>query len=138
MKVINKYLYSCVGHLLIFSVIYISSPVQAYVKNNIVEFNILALRADQAINLFGKQSNITILYRFDKIKNYKTNEVKGIYSIKAAIVKLLEGTRLLHEFDSAGNLVVMEKKVLLTSQPSDVDSNIQNNAKLNLSKRRFN
>jgi len=116
---------------LILSVIYISSPVQAYVKNNVVEFNILALRADQAINLFGKQSNITVIYRFDKIKKYKTNEVKGKYSIKAAIDKLLEGTRLLHEFDSTGNLVVMEEKTHLAHQTSNVDANIHNNAELN-------
>ena len=99
-KVIKKYFFSYIFHLLALPAICVISPVQANFKNNIVEFNVLALRADQAINLFGKQSNITILYRFDKIKNHKTNEVKGIYSIKAAIVKLLEGTRLLHEFDS--------------------------------------
>ena len=61
---------------------------------DLVYFDIEQQNANQALILFGKQSQQTILFSFELTKNIQTNQVKGYYTVDFAIHKLLRKSGL--------------------------------------------
>ncbi|WP_235839631.1 TonB-dependent receptor [Cognaticolwellia mytili] len=61
---------------------------------DLVYFDIKQQNANQALILFGKQSQQTILFSFELTKKIQTNQVEGYYTVEFAIRKLLRGSGL--------------------------------------------
>ncbi len=60
----------------------------------LVHFDIKQQNANQALILFGQQSQQTILFSFELTKSIQTSQVKGYYTVEFAIRKLLRGSGL--------------------------------------------
>ena len=69
-------------------------------------FDIPSQGASNALITLGKQADVTVLYRFDLVKNIITNAVLGKYSLSKAVSLLLADSGLHAEFDTGGNLVI--------------------------------
>lgn len=62
--------------------------------------------ADQALTLFAKQANTTLLFPYELAAEEQANQLKGAYTVEIGIVLLLEGTKLYPVTDSTGQLSV--------------------------------
>ena len=71
-----------------------------------LHFEIPRQRADEALTALGQQADITVLYRYDFVKEYDTNQLHGEYTVSNAVAILLENTGLSSEFDPAGHLII--------------------------------
>ena len=76
----------------------------------IINFNIPRQAADDALTIFGQQANITVLYRYDLVKEYETNSLQGRFLLEEAIYRLLDDTGLEAKFDSVGHLIISQEK----------------------------
>jgi len=72
-------------------------------------FNIPHQRADDALTALGKQADITVIYQYDLVKKYRTNQLKGRYQLPDAVAILLDNVALTAEFDPAGHLIITER-----------------------------
>ena len=95
--------------LLLF-VLFFSVLGKAAEQPGVKEFNIRSQRADKGLKTFGRQADVTVLYRFGVIRRHQTNKLVGEYSIAQAIDILLKNTQLTGRFDQSGNLLIKEKK----------------------------
>ncbi|MDG1753104.1 MAG: TonB-dependent receptor plug domain-containing protein, partial [Thalassotalea sp.] len=57
-------------------------------------FDIQKQSADQALISFAKKTDKTIIFSYELIKNYQTNNVQGYYSFNQALSKLLRNSGL--------------------------------------------
>jgi iron complex outermembrane receptor protein len=71
-------------------------------------FNIPRQPADDALPVFGKQADITVIYPFDRVANHSTNRLVGTYSVTSAVAILFKNTGLFAHFTSEGHLVISE------------------------------
>ncbi|MGX4676212.1 TonB-dependent receptor domain-containing protein [SAR92 clade bacterium H246] len=71
-------------------------------------FNIPRQPADDALPVFGKQADITVIYPFDRVANHSTNRLVGTYSVTSAVAILFKDTGLFAHFTSEGHLVISE------------------------------
>ncbi|TDF34878.1 TonB-dependent receptor [Alteromonadaceae bacterium M269] len=71
-----------------------------------VEFDIDAKRADLALIEFAQQANQTLLFSFEMTSQHQTNALKGNYSPKLGLIKLLEGTALYAVENESGQLSI--------------------------------
>jgi len=79
------------------------------VANHWIRFDIPMQRADKAIISFAQQANQTVLFSFDLTKNYQSKEVKGYYTIRNGLKKLL---------GNSGLIAVINDKNQLSIKPS--------------------
>jgi iron complex outermembrane receptor protein len=73
-------------------------------------FAIPALRADEALTLFAKQANITLLFPFDIAETITAKPLTGEYSLRQGLELLLEGSSLVVVQDENGLLSVQAKR----------------------------
>ena len=73
------------------------------------QFNIPRQRADGALTAFGQQADLTVVYQYDRIKNYHTNQLQGDYKVTHAVAILLANTGLSAEFDAARYLIITDQ-----------------------------
>ena len=73
-------------------------------------FDIPRQQADGALTALGQQADITVLYRYDVVNAYQTNQLIGEYTLGNAILFLLESTSLKAEFAPAGHLIITDRK----------------------------
>ena len=73
-----------------------------------ISFNIPRQPADDALPVFGKQADITVIYPFDRVANHSTNRLTGTYTVTSAVAILLKDTGLFAHFNSEGHLVISE------------------------------
>jgi len=76
----------------------------------LIRFDIDKQRADKAIIAFAQQTDQTIIFSFDLVKPYQTNRLKGYFSIKAGLKKLLDGTDLHAVVNEANQLSITYKQ----------------------------
>ncbi len=75
---------------------------------NKTHFNIPQQDADVALTNFGKQADISVIYRYDLVQGKKVNGINGAYSVQEAINLLLEGTGLAGKLEP-GHLVILKR-----------------------------
>jgi iron complex outermembrane receptor protein len=73
-----------------------------------IAFNIPRQRADAALTALGQQADLTVIYQYDLVKQYITNQLQGDYSLSNAVAILLKDTSLNAAFDSAGHLIIKD------------------------------
>lgn len=96
--------------LIFFVLLFISVLGKAQEQQESIEFNIRSQQADKGLKTFGRQADVTVLYRFGVIKKYQTNKLIGNYTIAQAIDILLKNTQLTGQLDQSGNLLIKEKQ----------------------------
>ncbi len=74
--------------------------------DTIHSFNIPAQRADRALTEFGRQGNSTIVFSFKTAKEYKSNTLRGRYSLRQGIRKLLNRSGLVARIGKSGQLSI--------------------------------
>ena len=79
---------------------------QEPVRDRVVQLDIPRQQADGALTALGQQADITVLYRYDVVRPYRTNVVSGQYRLAIAVAELLKNTRLKAEFAPSGHLIV--------------------------------
>jgi len=79
------------------------------ISQQIRQFNIPRQRADGALTAFGQQADLTVVYQYDRIKNYHTNQLQGDYKVTHAVAILLANTGLSAEFDAARYLIITDQ-----------------------------
>lgn len=67
-------------------------PLSAQVMAEDVSINIPAQSLPQALQAFGRQTNLQVIYNADDLAGLKSNRVSGKMSPQAAIAELLKGT----------------------------------------------
>lgn len=81
---------------------------QQPVRDRVVQLDIPRQQADGALTALGQQADITVLYRYDVVRSYRTNVVSGQYRLAIAVAELLKNTRLKAEFAPSGHLIITE------------------------------
>jgi iron complex outermembrane recepter protein len=82
-----------------------------------------------ALELLARQSGIEFIYNADELKGIKTHGVSGILTPRAAVLKLLEGTRLaLTEHDGA--MLIAAPHTSSSDTPDSTASSASNAARL--------
>jgi iron complex outermembrane receptor protein len=77
---------------------------------DLIKFDIDQQRADKAIIAFAQQTNQTIIFSYDLAKTYQTNRLKGYYTIRSGLKKLLHGTDLNALVEDSGQLSITYKQ----------------------------
>jgi len=77
---------------------------------DLIKFDIDKQRADKAIIAFAQQTNQTIIFSYGLAKKFQTNRLKGYYSIRSGLKKLLHGTDLNALVDDSGQLSITYKQ----------------------------
>ena len=78
--------------------------------NDLVQFDIDKQRTDKALISFARQANQTVLFSYELTKQYQGNKLKGYYSIKSGLEKLLNGSGLIAVVNNSGQLSIKLKK----------------------------
>ncbi len=81
-------------------------------KAKTFNFDIPKQRADLSLISFAEQSNITLLFPFDEMKNRQANRLLGRYTIMDGMTVLLEKTDLKAEINQSGQLSILIKSKL--------------------------
>ena len=71
------------------------------------QFDIEAQRADLALTKFAMQSNKTIVFSFDLVKQFNANRLVGEFDPQSAIELLLENTGLVARYSDEGQLSII-------------------------------
>ncbi|MFT6389188.1 MAG: iron complex outermembrane receptor protein [Cellvibrionaceae bacterium] len=82
----------------------------AHASEEIFQFSIPSQKADQALIVYAKITNLDVIYSFDTISQYQADEVSGLFSAEKAIEKLLENTPLVVTKSARGSLIVKVKE----------------------------
>ena len=82
------------------------------VAKNVNTFDIKKQRADKALVSFALQANKTILFSYDLAKEHDANALKGKFSVKDGLKKLLQNSGLIAVIDNSGQLSIKLKKHL--------------------------
>ncbi len=82
----------------------------------IFNFDIPEQRADLSLIAFAEQSNMTLLFPFDEMKNRQANRLLGQYAIMDGLTILLENTDLIAEINQSGQLSILIKSNLKEEQ----------------------
>ncbi len=90
------------------SVSILLSSTGAVAGNNTFHFNIPSQKADDALLLFGKQADISVVYQQELVKTYETNRLKGEFTPQDGIRILLEYSGLKAEFKKSDHLVITQ------------------------------
>jgi iron complex outermembrane receptor protein len=77
---------------------------------SLILFDIDKQRADKAIIAFAQQTNQSIIFSFDLVKQHQANRLKGYFYIKAGLEQLLYGTDLNAVINDSGQLSINYKK----------------------------
>lgn len=85
-------------------------------KTKIFNFDIPEQRADLSLIAFAEQSNMTLLFPFDEMKNRRGNRLLGQYAIMDGLAVLLENTDLKAEINQSGQLSILIKSNLKEEQ----------------------
>ena len=78
--------------------------------NGLIRFDINKQRADKALIDFAQQADQTIIFSFDLTKQYQANDLRGYYSIKAGLEKLLNRSGLSAVVNNSGQLSIKLNK----------------------------
>lgn len=101
-------------------------PLAAQVQAQDIDFNLPAQSLDSALQAFGKQANVQLLYNPDAAQGLRSNTVKGRMSTDTALQRLLNRTGMTYKLD--GNTVTLApdstsatvlKKIKVTDRPLD-------------------
>ena len=76
------------------------------VADSTLHFNIPRQNADEALLQFGTQADISVVYDHNLIKNLRTNQLHGEFTLEQGIRILLKDSGLKAEFKSSSHLVV--------------------------------
>ncbi len=97
-----------------------------------MEFEIDAGEARQTIREFGRQSKMSIIYRFEQVEGVRTNKVSGIYLPEEALEIMLEGSPLGFDQDVESGAFALvhfdDSSSKLSSDPSSGNSSGPANA----------
>ncbi|XOV90475.1 MAG: TonB-dependent receptor plug domain-containing protein [Pseudomonadota bacterium] len=77
---------------------------------NSFEFSIHAGSADVALNEYARVTGRKLLFRFDVISRYRTNEVVGRYDEDQALAELIKDSGLVASFSDKGNLIIKTER----------------------------
>ena len=89
--------------LMAISILISSAHVDA---DSTLHFNIPRQNADEALLQFGTQADISVVYDHNLIKNLRTNQLHGEFTLEQGIRILLKDSGLKAEFKSSSHLVV--------------------------------
>ena len=76
----------------------------------LISFDIKKQRADKALINFAQKANKTIFFPFELTKQYQANKLKGYYSIKAGLKRLLKDSGLNAVVNNSGQLSIQVDK----------------------------
>nr|WP_210797094.1 TonB-dependent receptor [Pseudoalteromonas ostreae] len=98
--------------LIVFAPLVLSLNAQAEAVNpQMVQFDIKAQRADQALIEFAKQTEQTVVFSFDLVKQYQAQSVYGYYTQLEALSTMLKNTELDAVVDQNGLLSIKLKQI---------------------------
>jgi iron complex outermembrane receptor protein len=103
----KSWFYFKIKQALIFSLFFLSVNTNA---ESLIQFDIEKQRADKAIIAFAQQTNQSIIFSFELVKQYQANKLKGYYSLKAGLEQLLLGTNLNAVVSDSGRLSITYKQ----------------------------
>lgn len=83
-----------------------SQAAVAQAKQSFHEFNIDSDYADISLIEFAKQVDLTIIFPYEKVQSHRANSLKGSFTIKQGITKLLDGTGLVASFKRDGLVTI--------------------------------
>lgn len=86
-----------------------ASQQQTETCKSVIDFNFPIQKADVALTNFSEKANISVIYRYDLVKNVMANSLVGEYTCNEAIKVLLKGTSLEGNFERQ-HLLILEKK----------------------------
>lgn len=86
----------------------LTMPLMAQAQAQVVEFNIQAQPLGSALQEFGRQTNLQVLYSPDEVKGLRSNEVRGNLDPTTAIARMLQGTGI--NYDLQGSTVVLRSR----------------------------
>ncbi len=92
--------------------IVVSSISSAFAQE--ADFAIPALRADEALTLFARQANITLLFPYDVAETFSANPLNGRYDHFDGLVALLTGSSLVAVKDDTGLISVQVRREPIT------------------------
>ena len=69
-------------------------------------FDIPAQMAPAALNMLAQQANVPLLFPYDQVVGIPTRALVGEYELQAAVLRLLDGTRLIGKLNERGVLVI--------------------------------
>ena len=75
-------------------------------RDSTLHFNIPRQNADEALLQFGTQADISVVYDHNLIKDLRTNQLQGEFTLEQGIRILLKDSGLKAEFKSSSHLVV--------------------------------
>ena len=85
-----------------------------------VNFSIDTKTADEALIEFAKQTDLTVMFPFNKVKTSVANALYGKYCPAQAIELLLSNTGLVAEFSNKGSLVIKTLEDYQAEQQKDL------------------
>lgn len=89
----------------------------ARLERIVFSFNIPVQSADISLTEYAKVTDRNVLFPFNEVKQYNTNELVGEYSAEEAISLLLQNTPLQATFSDRGNLIVKINGSLKGNEP---------------------
>ncbi|MDC0598311.1 TonB-dependent receptor [Gammaproteobacteria bacterium] len=84
-----------------------SSMADAASDERRINFDIPDQEAGSALNAYALQAEVQLLFPYDRVQQFYTNEVKGEYTAETALVLLLENTGLEAMLSENGNLSII-------------------------------
>ena len=86
----------------------LTAPLIGQAQAQVVEVNIQAQPLGSALQEFGRQTNLQVLYSPDDVAGLRSTAVKGSLDSNAAIAQLLQGTRI--QYSVQGNTVTLRSR----------------------------
>jgi len=104
----KDYLKGSIAWLLSLCLLLFNSKASA---ENLFYIDIKQQPADKALILFAKQTNKTIVFSYELTTQYQTNPVKGYYSFKHGLTKLLRETGLSAQVDKYQQVSIVKAPI---------------------------
>jgi iron complex outermembrane receptor protein len=101
-----------------------TQTVYAQPDDKLIDFNIPRQRADAALNQFAQQADIQLLFRYDVVNRFVANGVKGRYTPKDALQRMLQDTGLKAVYSEKGNLTIQIDEQYQGGEPMKKDTGI--------------
>lgn len=96
--------------------------------DQVEEFSIASKSADIALIEFAKQSDLTILFPYEKVKNIRANALSGTFSIRQGVDHLLQGTGLIAQFSQTGSIKIIVEQDLQRSLLQNIFDALSDNS----------
>lgn len=95
-------------------------PVAAYAQEQAVDFNIPAQPLGSALQAFGQQSDVQVLYSPDDVQGLRSSPLSGKLSPRQGLVKLLQNTGVNYSFQDNSVTISRSSNAALELAPTAI------------------